>query len=223
MGLMRPLYEAGHFLAASDLASEQQYRLQRLRRHRRYSHGHGVVCGLRVVPVGDTSRPWALIVCPGYAIGPWYDEIDAPSATSLDVRDYLWMKPIVPSATAPPPNAYVAIRYREDAVAPVPAGAAVCGCDDSTSAASRIRDAFQISVLWQAPEQLPEPPSICEDAATPCPPCPTRPWVYLARLTLPGDESDPITFGHIDNWSVRRFVHSTALLQAQITACCCGE
>ena len=221
MGLMRPFYEAGHYLAASDLATEQQYRVQRLRRYRRHLHGFGVVCGLRVVPAKDPSRPWAVFVCPGYAVGPWGDEIDVPTAASLDVRDYLWMRPEVPSIAGPPPFAYVGVRYREEAATNVPAGAAVCGCDDSTSTPSRIRDGFQITVLWQAPEQLPGPPSLCDDAVTPCPPCPSSPYVMLARLTLPGDESDPITSGHIDNWSVRRFVHSTALLQAQLVACCC--
>jgi len=223
MGLMRPFYEAGHYLAANDLSTEQQYRVQRLRRHRRYLHGSGVVCGLRVVPARDPSRPWAIVVCPGYALGPWGDEIDVPSASPLDVREYLWMQPVVSSTTAPPPIAYIGIRYREEVATLVPAGAAVCGCDDSASTPSRIRDGFQVSVLWQAPVQLPEPPSMCDDGVTPCPPCPTSPYVMLARLTLPGNESDAFTSAHIDNWSVRRFVQPTALLQAQLTACCCDE
>jgi hypothetical protein len=221
MGLMRPFYEAGHYLAANDLATEQQYRVQRLRRHRRYLHGFGVVCGLQVVPAQDPSRPWAVLVCPGYALGPWGDEIHVPVATSLDVRDYLWMQPPAVSIAAQIRLAYVGIRYREEPLTPVRAGAAVCGCDDSTSTASRIRDGFQIHVLWGAPEPSPEPPTPCAAEVTPCPSCPKGAYVMLARLTLPAGESDPIRSQHIDNWSVRPLLSSTAMLQAQLTPCCC--
>ena len=63
--LQRPRYAAGSSLAAHDLRTEQRYRLQRLRRHHRYLHGWGVICGLLVVPAGDPRRPWAVQVCPG--------------------------------------------------------------------------------------------------------------------------------------------------------------
>jgi len=220
MGLKRPYYEAGHYLAANDLVAEQQYRVQRLRRHRRYLHRSGVVCGLHVVPAKDPSRPWAVFVCPGYALGPWGDEIDVAAATSLDIRDYLWMQPFVASTGVPTNVVHVAIRYCEEALTPVPAGAAVCGCDDSVESASRIRDGFQISVLWEAPEPSSALPSLCAAAMTPCPVCPTSPYVVLARITLPAGESDPIRSDHIDN-SVRQFASSTTLLQAQLIECCC--
>jgi hypothetical protein len=221
MGLKRPYYEAGHYLAANDLVAEQQYRAQRLRRHRRHLHGYGVVCGLQVVPAKDPSRPWAVFVCPGYALGPWGDEIDVAAATSIDIRDYLWMQPFVASTAVPTKVVHVAIRYREEAVTPVPAGGAVCGCDDSVSSPSRIRDGFQVSVLWAAPEPLSALPSLCADAVTPCTVCPTSPYVMLARIMLPAGESDLIRSDHIDN-SVRQLVSSTTLLQAQLIDCCCA-
>jgi hypothetical protein len=223
MGLKRPSYEAGHYLAASDLVAEQQYRQQRLRRHRRYLHGDGVVCGLQVVPAKDASRPWAILVCPGYALGPYGDEIDVASATAVDVRESLWMKPFVASTVGQPSFAYVGIRYREESITPVRAGGAVCGCDDSAAEPSRILDGYQISILWEAPEPFSEGPSLCGDELAACPPCPNSPYVMLARLTLPAGESDPIKSAHIDNWSVRRMLYPTALLQAQLIVCCCGQ
>jgi hypothetical protein len=42
----------------------------------------------------------------------------------------------------------------------------------------------------------------------------------LWRLDLKKTE-DLLMPGHIDHWSVRRFVHSTPLPQAQLTVCCC--
>src|SRR5262245_29859665 len=84
--LKRPQYEIGNYLAAADLLTEQRYRLQRLRRHNRYLHGWGVVCGLHVVPARDSTRPWALWVCPGYAISCCGDEIEVPTPAMIDVR-----------------------------------------------------------------------------------------------------------------------------------------
>src|SRR3989442_1496490 len=85
--LQRPDYKSGIYLAAHDLLTEQRYRLQRSRRHDRYLHGWGVICGLLVVPATDPSRPWAVYVCPGYAIGP-YDEIEVQTPAAVDVREY---------------------------------------------------------------------------------------------------------------------------------------
>src|SRR5262245_38618945 len=91
--LKRPRFEVGDHLTASDLATERAYREWRLRRHNRHLHGWGVVCGLWVVPARDTSRPWGVFVCPGYALGPYGDEILVPDAWLIDVRDSLWSRP----------------------------------------------------------------------------------------------------------------------------------
>src|SRR5437762_367436 len=93
--LPRPHYEAGNFLASEDLRSEQDYRRQRLRRHNRYLHGWGRVCGLRAVPARDALRPWGVLICPGYAITCCGDDIEVSTPTPLDICEYIWARPQV--------------------------------------------------------------------------------------------------------------------------------
>lgn len=62
--LVRPAFFAGQLLTDQDLQLEQQYFMDRLRRHHRFLHGWGVVHGLRV-SVADSST---VVVSPGVAI-----------------------------------------------------------------------------------------------------------------------------------------------------------
>jgi hypothetical protein len=201
--LKRPMYAVGDYFTARDLQTWQQYRRQRLRRHNRYLHNWGVVCGLWVVPVNDPGRPWAVQVCPGYAISCCGDEIEAPIPAVVDVRDYLWRRPIQDGR--PTPIAYVGIKYTEEHARPVPANSLRCGCDETVFQPSRIRDSFQVDVLWALPEIASgERFDLCTQRPAPCPECPDDPYVYLACITLPASEGDPITALHIDNWSCQR-------------------
>jgi hypothetical protein len=200
--LKRPQYEVGHYLSARDLQTEQRYRLQRLRRHNRYLHGWGVICGLWIVPLSDAKRPWAVQVCPGYAIGPYGDEIDVPAPAVVDIRDYLWK--VSRGQKQPVHIAYIAIRFVEQQVCPIPASPPGCGCDDTVYELSRLQDDFQVDVLWRLPETNPaERLDLCQQHLAPCPDCPESPYVVLACVTLPVSEGDPITTDHIDNF-VRR-------------------
>lgn len=73
-GLLRPVYFDRQQLTAADLKAEQDYVAERLRRHNRYLHGWGVVCGAQVQQAG----PWSLAVGPGYALTPLGDEVLLP-------------------------------------------------------------------------------------------------------------------------------------------------
>jgi hypothetical protein len=220
-GARRPLYEVGSYLAAEDLSTEQQYRTQRLRRHRRYLHGWGVVCGLLVVPARDPGRPWAVSICPGYALGPWGDEIVVQASVMLDIRDYLWTRPHIGGPATR--LAYIAIRYDEEPARPVAASPPGCRCDDTSYANSRIRDGFQLSVLWARPDAHPERVDLCARRLPKCPECPDSPDVILARVALPANESDPIAAANIDNWSYRRRLCTIPAEQQQLMVCCCIE
>ncbi len=199
--MMRSVFNTGSYLSTKSLQLEQLYRRQRLWRHNRYLHDQGVVCGLQVVPTGDRSIPWGLLVCPGYAVDCCGSEIKVPDQAILNIQEYLWAKPAEQLEFA-----YVAIRFSEEPVQPHPIPSATCGCEETTYAASRIRDSFQLDVLWEDSDSgQGEIPDLCERPVMPCPDCTDRTHVILARVTLPASEGDPITTAHIDNqWYQRK-------------------
>ncbi|SRR6266568_3951396 len=200
--LKRPDYQPGNYLAYLDLITEQRYLLQRLRRHNRYLHGWGVVCGLKVVPGNDARRPWQILVCPGYAIGPYGDEIKVDHAVPVDVRDYLWLQPL--DADPPPSVAYVGISYTESLKEPVSSRAPECGCHE-TEEFSRICDGFRVDVLWSLPPgQDSSPVDLCNPQLQVCPACPQTPYIILAYVQLPGGQADPIRPSAINNLTARR-------------------
>jgi hypothetical protein len=216
---MRPQWEAGSTLSAHDLSLEQRYRGQRLRRHNRHLHGWGVVCGLLVVPARDRSSPWTVRVCPGFAIGPHGDDIEVPAAALIDVRAALWRRPVLRRDASS--VVHVAIRYaatltRERAITP-----ADCGCPDAIAAPARIRDGFALDVLWHWSDDARLAFDVCRGGTAPCPHCRDSASLVLASITLPGSENDPIAAVHIDNWTHRRRLASTSLLQRQVMESCC--
>lgn len=196
--LPRPKYEGGAYLTTHDLLTEQQYRLQRLRRHNRYLHGWGVICGLRTASAQEAGRPWAVLICPGNAITCCGDIIEVCAPVLVDISDCLWARPMV--GRRPLPVAYIGIRYDEEYQRMAPINASSCGCDDPIYQPSRIQDSFRVDVLWE----LPEAPhadrfDLCEQSSAPCPECPDHHYVILARVNLPLSEHDPITNDHIQN------------------------
>ncbi len=193
--LKRPRYESGKFIASKDLFTEQHYRLLRLRYHNRYLHGWGVFCGLGVVPARDPTRPWAVQICPGYAISCCGDEIEVLTPHTIDIRDYLWMQ----SRDHKGP-AYVGIRYDEELRRPLPSQQPACSCEETRYEPSRIQDSFKVDALWTIPtSDEAKGFDMCTKDVAPCPTCTDCPYVFLARINLPSSESDPITRGHIDN------------------------
>lgn len=198
--LKRPRYESGNFFASKDLFTEQHYRFLRLRHHNRYLHGWGVICGLWVVPAQEPTTPWAVQVCPGYAIGCCGEEIEVLAPHAIDIRDYLWMRPRNYKGPA-----YVGIRYAEELTRPVPSYQPACGCEETQYEPSRVQDSFRVDVLWAVPERFDAQEfDFCAQDLAPCPECTDSPYVMLARINLPASESVPITRGEIDNTIDRR-------------------
>lgn len=219
--LKRPQYEPRAYLAFKDLAAEQLFRMERWRHHNRYLHGAGVICGLQVVPAQKPGRPWAVSVCPGYAIGCCGDEIEVYSPVVLDIRDHVWNWPA--DSISRVPSAYVAIRFAEKVAKPVPATPPACGCDETVYEDSRILDTYKVDVLWLLPRAIRQSVDICARNLINCPDCRDGVHVMLARLTLPASESDPITSAHIDNLSHRHLLATTTMAQQQLIECCCGK
>jgi hypothetical protein len=186
----RPRYYARQLVTPDDMTLEQEYFRAKMRRHNRFLHGWGVVCGARVVP---SNKPWKVIVKSGYILGPFGDEIYIETDQCVDVR--VPCNPAPPTSDdgcqeaqpVPPVNTtqYVAVRYKEikTRLIRVPLGG--CGCEDSACEYSRFCDGFQICILDHCPSTSDRPTlNLGNGSATDCPECPAEPWVALASFTV---------------------------------------
>lgn len=156
-------YFSRQLITAEDMTAEQEYFREKFRRHNRYLHGWGVVCGCEVVAVPQ-GKAWEVQVCPGYVITPQGDEILIPKAVSFDlVGD--WRQASDPCARPMPcvsPGAsvtgdenqkvYLAVCYAECNSRPVRVQPAGCGCDEAACEYSRIRESFELVLLDSLPE-----------------------------------------------------------------------
>jgi len=225
-------------VTADTMTAMQDYVLQKLRRHNRFLHGWGSVCGLEVAPAALAKQPWRVRVGSGYALGPFGDEIFVGEPVFLDLAkagpgaatDPCEPELLRPGRAGGSSPVYVAIKYAECLARPVQTMAPPCGCEESACEYSRVRDSFEVACLGELPasHQPPPPgPTLCEllrqKKLLPCPPCPSEPWVVLARVNLPASPTAALTTAAIDNFTVRRQVFSTAVLQQQLIECCCKE
>lgn len=236
--LERVNYFPRQLLTADDMIADQQYFIAKMRRHNRYLHGWGVVCGLLVTVAPTAQSPWQVEISPGYALGPYGDEIYMPNPVKLDLAQ------CGPGAATDPcdPGSllttgiaktgaviYIAVRYEECFSRPVKVLPGGCGCSDSGCEPSRISDSYEIECLSDLPPSAqvpPQGPSMCDiisgRALAQCPACPTDPWVILAQVVLPGTLGAVLAQSAIDNAAFRRKIFSTAAIQEQVQLCCCA-
>jgi hypothetical protein len=104
--LKRLRFFTGQLLTADDLALEQQYFLEKLKRHNRSLHGFGIVSGLKV-----TVNSGQIIVEPGLALDCEGNELVIPSAQSV----------VSPPSTDNSHTAFVNVRFVEERAELVPA------------------------------------------------------------------------------------------------------
>jgi len=210
--LERVRYFPRQLIAAEDMRAEQHYLRERMKRHNLFLHGWGVVCGCTVVP-DPNNTPWGVLVCPGYVVGPQGDEIVISSPVSFDLQlGAQNQDPCTPAWPCPPqPVAgannqqqvgYLAIRYAECVSRPVRVHPAGCGCDQLDCEYSRIRDSFELKLLWAIPTSHTDAKtwqSAWEGKLSqnrdgirelgvpvpPCMPCAEDAWVVLATITIP--------------------------------------
>lgn len=191
---VRPAFSAGGYLRAHDLGMEQQYRQQRMQQHQRYLHGQGIRCGLAIVPAGDPVRPWAVRVCPGYALDCCGTEIIVPEPTVVDIRDHVWKQ----SLDQPSARAAITLRYVAVPIGHVRADAASCGCAiEPHYQPMRLRDSFQVTVQWAPFVEESGGFDPCTQGVRPCPACLAGPGLMLAQVSVPASEGQPITNEHI--------------------------
>ena len=213
--LERTRYFPRQLLTADDMRLEQEYFREKLRRHNRYLHGWGVVCGCEVRPLPGSGTSMVR-VCPGYAVSPQGDEILVDGCRDIDLKVGDTTDPCTVRWPCPPPGempgdkrqsttVYIAVRYAECMSRPVRVHPAGCGCDELSCEYSRIRDSFEIKVLWQLPAS--HAAAAAHDDAwcnllrgkpgkedpgrrhlfpvPPCPECVPEPWVVLATVAFP--------------------------------------
>jgi hypothetical protein len=129
--LKRVHYFHGKILSAEDFTDEQEYLLEKFRRHNRYLHGYGVVNGLEVFVSGNLSDGFKVVISPGYAIDPLGREIVIPA---------LHQEAIALTEM----EAYVCLHYRERETDPVSVVGKV-GDDEELFEPGRIEEFFEIS------------------------------------------------------------------------------
>ena len=242
-GLERVRFFSRQLLGADDLTTEQSYFREKLRRHNRYLHGWGVVCGCAVKPAATEAKPYQVLICPGYVVTPCGDEIMIGSPALFDLATCLvssddpcaYSRPCPPVTTTTPMRQmlYLSVCYKECVVRPVRVAPVGCSCDDAECDYSRIRDAYEFSCLDSLPGTHAKPPYTCDDLCAggvfPCPPCPEDNCVVLATIRL----RDPKQYGRveashragygavqIDDTSDRRLLYSTEMLQMMAFCAC---
>jgi hypothetical protein len=248
-GLERVRFFPRQILGADDLNTEQRYFREKQRRHNRFLHGWGVVCGCEVKPSPTKAKPFQVVICPGYVITPYGDEIMIGSPALFDLATCLVSSddPCALSAPCPPVTSstplrsliYLAVCYRECVVRPVRVAPGGCSCDEAECDYSRIRDAYEFSCLSQKPkpEAGPTCEQLCAGGIFPCPPCAHDNCVVLATIRLettfvpdPNISDSALAAQYlvaqnspmqIDNLTDRRLLYSTTNLQT-MALCNCG-
>jgi len=231
-GLERVRFFPGQILTADDMSLSNEWVLEKLRRHNRYLHGWGIVCGCDVQPPGGADNAWMLHICPGYLITPQGDEILIASEAKFDLAGCI-LSSADPCATARPcppitrrpagtaQKVYLAVRYVECDARPVRIAPTGCSCGDGQCDYSRVREVYEFCCL----DTLPPSPApygcdhLCKGDTLVCPDCPPDGWVVLATITLPSSVDTTLL---VDNISLadRRLLYSAAMLR-EMAICNC--
>jgi hypothetical protein len=122
--LERPRFHSGKPVTPEDLALEQLYFLEKLKRHNRSLHGFGIVSGLKV-----TTESGKIAVGPGMALDCQGNEVVIRNAQLL----------FPPASSESWRTAYVNIRYAEDSGAQTTI--------PGTTEVSTIKESFEIAIV----------------------------------------------------------------------------
>lgn len=220
--LERVRYFPRQLITAEDMRQEQDYFREKMRRHNRFLHGWGVVCGCQVEALEDAQHRWLVRVHGGYVVNPRGDEILIPECiankpVTFDLAGD-WRQaydPCPEPSTCSPARGtsadtkktvFLAVCYSECEVRPVRTHPAGCGCDEAACEYSRIRESFELVRLDELPvshvqadimdKNLPLWNRPKKEKAEPLPGCPDPSGgdcVVLASITLPARRTVQIT------------------------------
>jgi hypothetical protein len=136
--MSEPLKRNNHFsagmLTAEEFHTDQQYFLEKLRRHNRSLHGFGVVYGLKTKRQGTQ-----LVVEPGLALDCGGNEIVVEEVVKTEL----------PAEPAESSTVYLCLRYAERYTEKL------CGVesDHSGNESSHIEETFELVILFQNPHR----------------------------------------------------------------------
>jgi hypothetical protein len=217
----RVRYYPRQLMTADDMSQEQHYWREKLRRHNRFMHGWGVVCGLGVKQFG--SDRYTITISNGYALSPSGDEIVVDEQLKVDLID-LWSEQNSPADPCTVPmgaaigkhipslptetTLFLAIRHCEHLESPIQVSPSSCGCVEMQCEYARILDACQIAILTELPTLYKNESQGKAVSCVPnCPASPQDDWIVLAdidansagkltikfthRLVLPVDRATP--------------------------------
>ena len=194
--LERPRFFPRQIVTADDLTLDQDYFLEKLRRHNRNLHGWGVVCG---ATLDYSKKEWMIVVKEGSVLAPCGDEIVICHDVCFDVRmrcvtstpgqdpcGDIWRPPQPKPGAAASTTVFVAIEYVSVQTRPVRVKAAGCGCEDNQCEPSRSKDSYRICVLDTLPDSHKGDPVAqpVTSGVPPACPAPADCWVVLGALTL---------------------------------------
>ncbi len=129
MNLKRVRYFTGQVLGVDDLEAEQNYHLNKCRRHNRSLHGWGVVWGLGV----SVNKPQQVItVDPGLALDCQGNELELENPATL------------PLPTSTERQILVAILYKECPTDPVPVPGGPAESEVPRTVPSRILETVEV-------------------------------------------------------------------------------
>ena len=151
--LARNHYFTGKLLVERDFVDEQHYFIGKHRRHNRYLHGWGVVCGLKVKEhPNEQCRSQYVVVEPGTAVDCCGREIVVAREEFFDFRsrfEEFWKAQhgddSEPDQT--PHTLQICVRHRECPTEEVPALFDECGCDETGCQPNRVLESYDFDLL----------------------------------------------------------------------------
>ncbi len=161
---------AGLVLGPEEFQQDQLYFMERDRLHQRALHGYGTVMGLAVQVRDNASGRPEVLVDPGLAVTPRGGSVCVPLAQCADLDGWLGVHsgelsggaigspPGSPPLGSPPSQAtvWLVLCPRECETDMVPVLGDPCRTAEDATAASRIKDDFELKLVTTPPEHLEE-------------------------------------------------------------------
>lgn len=155
---LRVNYAYGMVLGVDEFLQEQLHRLSKGSLHERALHGYGTVSGLAVSVAAAGATDYTVTVTTGIAIDQWGREVVIRCDQCARLGAWLGVQEQAdPGTIAQRLDAdgrltvYVVASYAECLDALVPLPGRPCSSSDQTMAPSRIRDAWDVDLRWDAP------------------------------------------------------------------------